>query len=97
MPQTRRTNADNFDLATRLLRAQAAAEQEAVRHVTFLRRAGATLQDTAQAIGLDPANVKTWDAITMAYVLLCCTRALFERQDRMLEQDAALRAAACFR
>ncbi len=66
MPQTRRTDADMFDLAIRLLRAQAAAEQEAVRHVQFLRNMQVPLKEAAEAIGLDPDNVRSWDDVTMA-------------------------------
>jgi hypothetical protein len=66
MPPTARTDDDVFDMATRVLRAQAAAEQEAVRHVAFLRKAGATLKDAAEAIGIEPANARDWDTVTMA-------------------------------
>jgi hypothetical protein len=66
MRQTARTDDDVFDRATRMLAAQAAAERMAVDHVRYLRRIGATLKDAAEAIGLDPANARNWDAVTLA-------------------------------
>jgi hypothetical protein len=63
MRQTARTDDDVFDLATRMLAAQAAAERMAVDHVRTLRRMGATLQEAADAIGIEPTS---WDDVTLA-------------------------------
>lgn len=80
MPQTRRT--DDFDIATRMLRAQAAAEQEAIRHVAFLRKTGATLKEAAEAIGIEPT---TWDDVTLAYALRA--HSLFEAREQFNRWD----------
>jgi hypothetical protein len=63
MRQTARTDDDVFDLATRMLAAQAAAERMAVDHERTLRRMGATLQEAADAIGIEPTS---WDDVTLA-------------------------------
>jgi hypothetical protein len=56
-----------MDTPSNRLAALAAAEQAALEHVGHLRARGATLAEVAEGIGLDPANCRTWDDVTMAY------------------------------
>jgi hypothetical protein len=50
-----------------LFAAMADAERAALDHVRWLRRQGVPLSEAASAIGLDPDNARTWDAVTQAY------------------------------
>jgi hypothetical protein len=50
-----------------LLAALRVAEKAALDHVRWLRRQGVPLDEAASAIGLDPANARNWDDVTMAY------------------------------
>jgi hypothetical protein len=65
-----------------LLAALADAEQAALEHVGHLRVRGVPLTEAAEAIGLDPADVKGWDDITQAYAgrhYELAQRTLFDR------------------
>ena len=50
-----------------LFEAMRVAETAALDHVRWLRRQSVPLSEAASAIGLDPDNARTWDAITQAY------------------------------
>ena len=56
-------------LKTNLFEALRVAERAALEHVRWLRKQGVPLAEAAAAIGLDPDNARTWDAITQVYVL----------------------------
>jgi hypothetical protein len=47
-----------------LFEAMRVAERAALEHVRYLRRQGVPLSEAASAIGLDPDNVRNWDAVT---------------------------------
>jgi hypothetical protein len=52
---------------TALWQALRVAERAALDHVRWLRKQGIPLEEAASAIGLDPANCKGWDDVTMGY------------------------------
>jgi hypothetical protein len=66
VPQTRRADADTFDMATRMLRAQAAAEKTAIEHVRFLQNFGVPLEETSAAIGIVAQIARTERSVPAA-------------------------------